>query len=171
VKGIIIEINKMKKLLLIGCIVSLGFVFSGCPYVSEVPIDKPSEKVNPKWLSTWEEQKEHDIYKITMQDEFTYNIEVKHKDKNKIDKHLAYTSTINGTIFINKWDHQPGNSPKKYALMKIEMVGDNQINISPVTENIREVFTSSDALKNFIADNMKNSYFFERPLILMRKGK
>lgn len=159
----------MKTLLALPAALCLALLFAGCPYLSSVAIDKPSIPINPKWLGMWDEQKDHDIYRVTKQDDFTYHVEVtKHMNSSKIDKHRAYASVINGTTFLNEWNDENPTSTTKFALIKIEQVQNDRIELSPVTENIRETFASSDDLKKFIIANMKISYFFDRPMVLVR---
>ena len=161
----------MKKLVTLTGILALCILLSGCPYETKVPIDNPTVKINPKLIGTWEEQKDHDVYKVTRQDEFTYAIEEIEKEKNKVDHNIAYLSEVNGVTFLNLSENKPSGSEKKYQLYKIEMRGDDLIRVFPVTENIREQFTSSGELKKFIGGNKKNSYFFEQAVSLIRTKK
>ena len=153
----------MKKILSIVCLLACSILFIGCPYDSEVPIDKPAVKINQKLVGTWEARSNKDeSYKITKKDDFTYSIEKtnkKSKDKDT-QKYLAYTSLVNGTSYLNLWENNGDASSIKYYLYKIEMTGDAVITLAEVTENVDERFTTSEELKIFIGDNMKNSYFF-----------
>ncbi|MEP6616904.1 MAG: hypothetical protein ABJA57_10015 [Ginsengibacter sp.] len=155
----------MNRILFFSGLTMVCILLSGCPYESNVPIDDPSVKINPKIIGTWEDQESHLIYKVSRKDNFTYDIE----GKDEKDEHLtAYNSVINGVIFLNLFDGKP-DTVKKYSFFKIEMHGDNVIKAFPVTENIREQFTSKRDFKKFITANMKNSYFFEKEGTLMRK--
>lgn len=162
----------MKKQISIAAIFCLSILLWGCPYESKVPIDNPSVKINLKMLGTWQNQsKPEEIFKITKQDEFTYNIQVTNKNKVEVDKMLAYESVVNGITFINLWDNKPYSSSKKYNFFKIEMNGENEIETASITENVQEHFSSSNELKKFIAANMMNSYFFEKSGTLIRIRK
>ncbi|MEP7197401.1 MAG: hypothetical protein ABI851_12845 [Saprospiraceae bacterium] len=152
-------------------ILILCFFSFGCPYQSDVPIDKPIEKINAKYLGNWEDVKEHEIYKVSKQNENIYSVEITHENQDKQEKHFFYTSTIQNTVFLNKWAVAEDTSVHKYALMKIEFMGDNEINIFPITENVQEQFKTSAALKKFISKNKPISYFFERPITLTRMTK
>jgi tRNA G10 N-methylase Trm11 len=134
----------MKKLITLSGILALGIILGGCPYETKVPVDNPTLKINPKLIGTWEEQKDHDIYKVIRQDEFTYAIDVTENKKNEVDHNIAYMSEVNGATFLNVWDNKPSGSEKKYSLYKIEMRGDDLVKVFPLTENIREQFTSGE---------------------------
>ncbi|MCX6291466.1 MAG: hypothetical protein NT126_06845 [Bacteroidetes bacterium] len=155
----------MKKLLSVLCLLSLFFVFTGCPYESDVSIDSPVVNINPKILGTWEARSNQDeSYKITKKDDHTYSIEKKDKkakDKES-QKYFAFPSVVGGVTFLNLWENNAEASSPKYFLYKLEMTGDAMVTLSEVSENIDERFTSSDALKQFISANMKNSYFFSK---------
>jgi hypothetical protein len=155
----------MKNLLSAISLLALFFVFTGCPYQSDVPIDAPSVKINPKLLGTWEARTNQDeSYKITRKDDFTYSIEkIKKKSKEKeSQKYFAYASIVNGSTFLNLWENNGDASAGQYFFYKMEMTGDAIFTLAEVTENIDEKFTSGEELKKFIAANMKNSYFFSK---------
>jgi hypothetical protein len=160
----------MKKIAIIISMLSLSFIFCGCPYESTVPINTSSMKINPKLLGTWEMQNgKHDTYKVTKMDEFTYAI-TQINTKEYKEKLLAYESVVNGTSFLNIWEDKVGES-KQYSLYKIEMKPDGTVVLAEVTDNIAEHFTSSGQLQEFIAVNMKNSYFFGKDEVkLIRMG-
>ncbi len=153
----------MKKLLSIISLLALFFVFSGCPYESEVPIDNPSVKINPKLLGTWEARSNQDeSFKITKKDEFSYSIEKsnkKSKDK-ETQKYLAFASIVGGATFLNLWENNPEASAKQYYLYKMDIATEGMLTLAEITENIDEHFATSDELKKFILSNMKNSYFY-----------
>ncbi len=161
----------MKKLVALTGIVSLAILLCSCPYESVVPIDEPRVKINPKILGTWEETEDHDVYKVSRKDDFTYSIDVTENKDNKANHFIAFLSTVNGATFLNLSEIKPADSGKKYALYKIEMPGDDMVKIFAVSDNIREQFTSSQDLKKFIATNMKNSYFLEREVSFHRIEK
>ena len=160
----------MNRLIIFSGMLTLCELLCGCPYESDVPIDQPIVKINPKIIGAWEDQEGHDVYNVSRKDDFTYAIEVIEKKDNKVDHSTAYASLVNGTVFLNISEDKSG-SGKKYSLYKIEMHGDNAIKVFPVTDNIREQFTSSGDMKKFFAANMKNSYFFEKPASFIRIEK
>ena len=157
----------MKKLLTFTSAVFLCFIFSGCPYESKVPLDKAKEKINQNLRGTWNE--EHFEFKISKLNEFTYLLWGRDKFTNEIeDTVAAYITTLNGITFLNVYDYNPDGVPEKYHLYKMEMNGDKQVKIFPVTDDIKNEFSTSDSLKIFIVGNMKHDGFFEEPWILTR---
>jgi len=157
----------MKKLLTVATAVFLCFIFSGCPYKSNVPIDKAKEKINQNLLGTWNE--EHFEFKISKLNEFTYLYCTKNRFTNEINDSTAfYTTTLNGITFLNAYDEYKSGSTPEYSLYKMEMKGKKQIKIFPVTDDIKHKFSTSDSLKTFISGNIKRDGFFEGPWILTR---
>ncbi len=157
----------MKIITNLSVILGLCILFCGCPYETTVPIDSATTKINTVILGNWKVLNETETYKITRQDDFTYAIEAVNKDK-KVEHYLASPSDVNGTIFLNLWENKPDQTEKKYLIYKLELSDDNTLKISPVSENVREKFTSSAELKKFISENMKNSYLFEKEGTLTR---
>ena len=160
----------MKKLISIPLILILGILLSGCPYESPFPIDTPGIKIDPKILGTWEELKDHAIYKIAKKDNFTYSIEITEQKDCKVDRNIGYLSAVNGVMFLNLLEDKPSVTEKKYSFYKLKITSTDKLSVSPVTSNIREQFNSSSSLKKFIAANMKNSYFFEPEASFIRRG-
>ena len=154
----------MKNFFCLLSIVSGLFILSGCPYESKVPLGKPVEKINPAMFGIWNE--EHWEFNIGRQDEFTYNCVFRNRYKNEIsDTNFAYSTTINGITFLNVWEK---GSSEKYGLYKLEMNGNNQFKVFPVTADIEKEFSSGDSLKAFIAGEMKREGFYEGPMIFSR---
>lgn len=158
----------MKNLLIFSSLILICFTFIGCPYESKVPIDKPTVKINPKYLGVWEHEKNSEKYKVTKYNDYTYAIEQLEKDKPANDKLFAFTSVVNGVNFLNLWDG-PTDTPEKYSIYKLELKSENTILLSEVTENIDEQFTNSEQLKKFIADNMARSYFYTKTDMLLKR--
>ena len=114
-------------------------------------------------LGSWvNKDKPNETYTVTKQDEFTLNIESSDKKSDQPEYSIGYLSVVNGITFINTYEKLSDSSKKKYSFYKIEMKGDDKINLSTVTENITERFTSSVKLKNFISGNLQNSYFYDK---------
>ena len=155
-----------KNKTLIG-IIPLFFLLTACIYESEVPIDEPSVKVSPKLLFTWGESG-GDTYKFTRSDDYTYAIDVIHPNNKTPEKMMAYASIVDDKTFLNVWSVKKGKSSKSYILLKIRMLSDSTLLVMPLTENIREKFTSSADLKKFISENMDRSFFYEKDVEFKR---
>lgn len=156
----------MKKLFSISLIIVAMIMFYGCPYESLVPIDNPTLPLNQKLIGKWNPGGEGEIYEIKKQDEFHYAIDAIKGDKK--ESYTAFLSDVNGTLFLNLSENKPENNERKYLFYKVEVVNDNSFKIYPVSENVREKFKTKEEMKKFIADNMKNSYLFEKEGILTR---
>ncbi len=152
--------NKLKWIL---PLFVLTIMLSGCPYGCELPIDKPSVKINPALLGKWEPKSSSDeAYTVTQMDEFNYQIVKTGKDVKDKTVYNAYLSEIEGTVFLNLRD-AGDNSDKKYYFYKVELNGSgSKVVLSPVTENITETFTSSEELKAFFKKYKSLSFFFSK---------
>ena len=156
----------MRKLLHLTGLLAFCFAFSGCPYETEVPLDVPAIKINPALLGTWKDHaNSNEIYTVTKQDEFTYAIVKTQTLKAESENYLAYASVVNKTTFLNIWENRSNEKSHPFILFKMEVHHENQVVLTEVTENIDEKFTSSEALRKFVAANMKNSYFFGKEAI------
>jgi hypothetical protein len=157
----------MKAFSKISCIILVCFIISGCPYETDVPLAQATEKVNPKLLGTWNE--EHFEFKINKQDEFNYIYYIRNKYTNDYaDTSIAYTTTINGVTFLNVNRENEYLHSKYYQLYKIEIKGEKELRLFPVTSDIPQKFTSSDSLKIFVGKSFKRPGFFEGPILLTR---
>jgi len=134
----------------------------GCPYGSEVPIDKPSIKIDEKLIGKWENRSSSDeVYVVKKEDDYTYRFEEKSSDGSEPTIYYAYLSDVDGTRFLNVW--QKDAQPLNYYFYKLEISGTGvKVTLHPVNENIDETFYSSAELKDFIRKNMKLSFFYEK---------
>jgi hypothetical protein len=144
----------------------LSVVFMGCPYESEVPIDKPLIKVNENFLTKWEKKSSDTYdYKVSKVDMYTYKIlEIKRETKEVSDRYYGYFSKIGETDMFNMYKvDTDGNRTGKYMIYKavISATG-SRVTLVEMTENVDEQFESSMELKNFIKANMNNSYFWDK---------
>jgi hypothetical protein len=152
-----------------GLFILLAFfaiVFMGCPYSSEVPIDEPSVKTDPKLIGKWEDKNSSEYnYIISKSGDFNYKI-CKRKIKAEstgtdTSTYMAYVSDVNGTRFLNLWEAY--STSKSYSLYKLELNGSgSKLTLASVTENIDEKFTSSPELKKFIQMYMNLSFFYSK---------
>lgn len=184
----------MKTLIYTISLLSLCFLFTGCPYESNIPIDKPSVRINPKLLGTWKSlEKPEAVCVVSKHDEFTYKLEINKVSQyfpyeslinriltpegvraqyNKSKIYLAHISLINGASFLNIRKIQSGSDSLKYYFCKIEIKSDGIVLISEVSSDITDQFTDEKSLKKFIAANMNHSYFYNREdLTLINAGQ
>jgi hypothetical protein len=157
----------MKKIYYILSFTLVSFLFMGCPYDSETPIDKtPSVKIDKNLIGVWGPESTSDStkYTVSKDDDFTYSIKKESTSSNEttITKYKGYLSEIGGEKFFNIWEDNNSDS-RKYYFYKLEWADDNKKFIMhEVTDNITETFTSSDDLRKFIQTNMKLSFFFNK---------
>lgn len=114
-------------------------------------------------LGTWEARKNEDeVYKISQQDEFTYQIVKSSKNSTDTESYLAHESSINGMRFWNIRKPSLDDSAPKYYLYKIDKKSEGMITMYEVTDNIDEQFESGKELKAFISSNMEKSFFYNK---------
>lgn len=141
-------------------------LLAGCPYSSSVPIDDGTVKISSdlvgQWMSTSEMESENPSYfVITKDDKFhatAKKMEYSSSDSSYSETifHLTF-SDVNGETFMNAMEEE-GTT---YNLLKFkfdEKTG--EISTSEVSDYIKETFTTSAELKDFIAKNKSNSYFY-----------
>ena len=162
----------MKTLINITGLLALSILFFGCPYESSVSISVPAEKINSKMIGSWKATKDGgDLYRISRKDELNYMIEEFDGNNKLANTYIAFSSTVNDKVFLNVRNEKQESRDGKIMLLKIEMFGDSLIIADNVTENITEQFKTSEDLKKFIAENMKNSYFYEKEKLHLKKVK
>ncbi len=165
----------MKKTHLLPLLALGILLLTGCPYSSDVAIDKtPDVKIDQNLLGAWQPSgfDSSSVYTVTKADDYHYLIKKESTTGNEttITKYNAFLSDINGNTFINLWADDDSQAPK-YYFYKLGWSSDKkQLILYEVTDNIRETFTSSDDLKKFIKDNSKYSFFFNKDsAVYMRK--
>lgn len=162
----------MKTLIQTGILLALCILFTACPYESVVPISTPSEKINPKIIGNWKTVKDgQEVYRVSKKDDFNYMIEEFDGNNTLANTYIAFSSTVNGKVFLNLRNEKQESRDGKFMLLKLEMYGDTMIKVDKLTENITEQFNSSEELKNFIFSNMKNSYFYDKEKLNLKKVK
>ncbi len=158
----------MKKLLYFFAVITASFFVMGCPYESEVPIDKPEVKFPVALVGKWEpKSSSDDIYSVKKKDDYTIVITKLKKDAkpdDTPDEYEAFVSEVAGLKFLNLSEKKGEDyGTKKYYLYKLDLSPSGaRLTLSPVTENIDEKFQTSAELKNFIQQNMKHSFFYDK---------
>jgi hypothetical protein len=155
----------MKKYFIqFGVLVALMLVLTACPYSSENPMDaKPSVKLEEKLLGQWESKSSSDyLYTVSKADDFTFKIEKKSNSSGDVTTYKGFLSTIDGTKFMNVYEESTSET-KTYYFYKVDIsTSGAKVTMAPVTENIKEKFTSSDELKAFFKKHMGLSFFFDK---------
>lgn len=161
----------MKKFSLFG-LLALLFFCTACPYQSPVPVDEPNQPVKEEWLGRWKvDVAGKDFYDISKVDENIYQIvEHTHKIEGAVERktYIAHTSTIGNLTFLNVKMTRQGTNPvpnADFLIFKLQSTNGNKITLLPITENVREKFDNSAALRDFIQENDKLSFFYEKETV------
>ncbi|HWB64678.1 MAG TPA: hypothetical protein VG603_14280 [Chitinophagales bacterium] len=154
----------MKKLKWIAPLFVLAVTLAGCPYSATVPLDAPSVKINDNLLGTWEPKSSNgETYVVTKTDNFTYKI-VKNSTDEKTPPvtYSAYMSSVGGDLFLNLKEEN-GEPKASYYFFKYEISASGaKVTLHPVTDNIKETFTTSADLKAFFTKYKSLSFFYEK---------
>jgi len=160
------KFNILRKSMATLFVLAFMVLLTGCPYSSSVPIDEGTAKVpsglEGKWLTTGDEENKNPTYfTISKDDKFhatATKMEYSTSDStyNQTIYHLTF-SDVGNEIFMNALAEGETN----YNLYKFVFDEKNgQISTSEVTDYIKETFSTSKELKEFILKNKSNSYFF-----------
>lgn len=141
-------------------------LLAGCPYSSSVPIDEGSMKVPANLAGKWIKSSDKDAanptyFEISMEDKthataLKYEYSSNDSTYESTKYHLTF-SDVNGEIFMNALE-DGGSSYYLYKYKLDESSG--EISTYEVTDYIKETFSSSGELKDFISKNKSASYFF-----------
>jgi hypothetical protein len=158
--------NFFQKALATVGLFAIIILLSGCPFSSSVPIDEGTVKVSPalegQWISSADKEADNPTYYIVNKED-KFHATAKKMEFSSSDSTWAETiyhltfSDVNGDVFMNALE----NEGTTYSLFKFnfdEKAG--EIFTSEVTDYIKETFSTSKELKDFIAKNKSNSYFF-----------
>jgi hypothetical protein len=160
---IFVKTVKVMKNLFTLCLLVLALFFMGCPYGSEVAIDDGKAKLEEKLIGKWEAKSSSDYdYIVSKYDETTYKIEKKPRQEGESTIYYGFLSDLKGTRFLNVWEDNE-NTTRTYYFYKMDLTTSGaKLTLSPVTENIKEKFTSSAELKSFFEKNMALSFFYNK---------
>jgi len=147
-------------------LMAIVVLLAGCPFSSNVPIDEGTVKVSSnlvgEWMSPDDKESENPTYFIVTKDD-KFHATAKKMEYSSSDSsysetvyHLTF-SDVNGETFMNAMEEE-GTTYNLYKFRFDENAG--EIYTSEVTDYIKETFSSSAELKDFIAKNKSNSYFF-----------
>lgn len=160
------KLNLFQKIMSTASLFVFILLLTGCPFSSSVPIDegtvKVSDQLQGEWMSTADLESENPTYfEISKDDKF--HATARKMEFSSSDSTWSATvynltfSDVNGETFMNAIE-EGGSTYNLYKFSFDERTG--EINTSEVTDYIKESFNSSKELKDFIAKNKENSYFF-----------
>ncbi|GAA4460937.1 hypothetical protein GCM10023093_04650 [Nemorincola caseinilytica] len=91
--------------------------------------------------------------------------------ENTSSEHLkGYFSVIKGATFMNLTNADKPNS--SYLIFRVEFKDEDNIKLTEMSEDIKDKFTSPDALRDYIEKNMNNPTFHKAsvpPTLLQRE--
>jgi len=142
----------------------------GC-YKSKVPVSPPKMKIDKRILGKWyttknkKYQKKNTYYFITKLNARKYVIKkyTWNYSKKKYRKPTVYhghLSKVRGKLFMNM--KQLKSYEKKFGINLLTIHSKKNIEIIPLSGNIKEQFNSSKELKRFIKKYMHLSFFYEK---------
>ena len=161
----------MKKLIYTLRIVTLSFIFMGCPYTTKVNLESdPSEAVKSSYLGSYEKKGSTTYrYVVSKKSANLYQIEeVKNSDDKVTSTYEGYTTTIKGTSFLVTWKSNSSyedydKSEADFYIYKLSANSYGTImKLDEVTDNIDEEFESAAELKAYIAKYKDLSFFYEK---------
>jgi len=147
-------------------LLAIVVLLAGCPFSSSVPIDEGTVKISDdlvgQWINPGDKESENPTYFIVTKDD-KFHATAKKMEYSSTDSsysetiyHLTF-SDVNGETFMNAMEDE-GTAYNLYKFNFDEKTG--EISTSEVTDYIKETFSTSAELKEFIAKNKSNSYFF-----------
>jgi len=150
----------------------LLFTATGCPYESEVPIDEPSVAVPTALPGVWMGVSDSGaVITVTAADAYTFHIKYE-KNSEGTKYYAAYLSHLRNMYFMNLRTRNQDSliADGTYIFYKFELSADGtRLTLSPVTENIREKFTTSRSQKAYFRKHAHTSFFYEIDEDLMYK--
>lgn len=147
----------------------MSLLFMACPYESDVPIDKPSIKINPKLLGEWKGEDGKDSTKelivFSKKNNFAYNIDFYGKDTTHF---MGYFSDLDQERFMNMKElGGKGDKAATYNFFRVFFTADNFLYFLPVSDkNLKTKFANSEALKAYFRKNKSADYFYDNPFWL-----
>lgn len=141
-------------------------LLTGCPYSSSVPIDEGTVKIPGElagqWIAAEEKESENPTYFIISIDDM-FHATAKKMEYSAADSSYSPTiyhltlSDVDGETFMNAKEA----GINTYNLYKFNFnTKTGELSTSEITDYIKEVFNSSNELKEFISKNKSNSYFY-----------
>lgn len=160
------KLNLFQKVVSTIGLIAIVVLLAGCPFSSNVPIDEGTVKISPELVGEWispadKESANPTYFVITKDDKFhatARKMEYSSSDSSYSETiyHLTF-SDVNGETFMNAMEEE-GTTYSLFKFKFDEKTG--EASTSEVTDYIKETFSTSAELKDFIARNKSNSYFF-----------
>jgi len=137
-----------------------------CPYKSDVALDaKPIQSIKKEVLGVYEKKGSSSYtYTVEKENDNIYKFirtSTSETSKSKPSEYFGFTSTIDGETYLQMYRQSKYSSKKVYYLYRMSLNKSNTIlSLEPLSEHIKEAFTSSKDLRAFIAKYKDLSFFF-----------
>ncbi|HYG17015.1 MAG TPA: hypothetical protein VEC12_14755 [Bacteroidia bacterium] len=133
-----------------------SMVFMGCPYSAEIALDaEPAVKIDNRLIGTY--QKSDTKYIVTKSSDLLYKIVEKSEEEET--NYMGFLSKIGEATFLNIYEANASN--RQYYFYKVEIVEGGNVELHPLTTNIKETFTTSAELKSFVTKYKDLSFFYD----------
>ena len=166
------------RTLLFFTFITIGIIFSGCPYESDIAIITPAEalkldkELKGEWVAFHEDGAKEELNFIKI-DKVIY--QVTHKQfapNNKLKgnfKYQVYSADLDGAILFNI-----KNKDGKFMFSKYGWTGKNEfylqgVNKKFVTTNFKTDTVNTRNLREFLSENINDGKMYEEKLEFYRK--
>ncbi|MEM1135790.1 MAG: hypothetical protein AAGI07_08110 [Bacteroidota bacterium] len=155
------------------------FFCTACPYESPVPISKKGNKMIKSLVGKWYRAEDKQLfYLIEKADKHNYRI-IEHAYNEKTESYdlsiyKGFITELKGVYFLNISQYKANTNEilvqerPTYYLYKLKVTDEKIIQLFPLSNYIREVFSKSEELKKFISQNMHLSFFYGEEETLLR---
>lgn len=162
----------MKKILNYSILFAILFICTACPYESATPIDTPKFPIDENLIGQWKEKGDvgKNFYDMQKLDNQRYSLIENTLNENAEaftqKEFIAHISQVDGQTFLNI---QSKKKLQTFMLYKIDFSADKkQITLSPLSEHIREKFSNSKDLRQFISTHKNLSFFYGQEMVLVK---
>lgn len=141
------------QLILVAC---CSVFLLGCPYSTSVPISKMPLAPDQMFVGRWDINGSK--YNITITDGL-YDVKEERNGDAEPDHYKGYFTKVKDATFLNLYS--PDKSSIMYDIWKVEVINNNKVVLRGMSPEIKEKFTTPEALKAYIEQHMNDKNFFD----------
>lgn len=148
----------MRRLMQTGALALCCLMLYGCPYESQVPIDKPRIPVDERMLGAWlSDDQSYNRYTVSRASEYEYKV-LQRATTGNTSRYKAHLTDVRGATFMNLYSDSTGT----YYLYRVRINPDgSRMTLMPVTESLPGQFVSSEDLRSYIESHMNLKSFYK----------
>jgi hypothetical protein len=161
----------MRSFGLLGGLVVLLLLFSGCPYESKTPLSKPDRySVDSKLVGLWFGSSDSVQVLIAPFNANEYYIELSEEGDDEVARIRAFVFEIAGKQFFHFNEISLDGTPKPFSLARFALSEDNQLSIRIVEDKIipESLQTKPKELIEFIGSHMNDPKLYDIEIFLQR---